>query len=194
MQMDSTVFAGVDISSGRAPVTFAALDEDLNITILENWDIPAAISYLQEYRNIYFAINVPSSKSGQSNYVDFKKQIAQSGFKSSSKKENPKQPFETNTRDCYRNWIGQTPLPRRSLEGRLQRALVLYEQGLRIDDPMEIFEEITRYKLIRGIFRLESIYSSKELDALAAAYLAWLSANRPERIALTGEFVLPTQQ
>ena len=49
---------------------------------------------------------------------------------------------------------------------------------------MEIFEEITRYKLIKGIFRLENVYSSKELDALAAAYLAWMSVNRPERIVV----------
>jgi hypothetical protein len=35
-------------------------------------------------------------------------------------------------------------LPRRTLEGRLQRSAILYEQGLQIRDPVEIFEEITR--------------------------------------------------
>ena len=39
-------------------------------------------------------------------------------------------------------------LSRRTLEGRIQRALVLYDQGLQINDPMEFFEEITRYRLI----------------------------------------------
>ena len=95
---------------------------------------------------------------------------------------------------AYHEWLGQNPLPRRSLEGRLQRALVLYDQALRIEDPMEIFEEITRFKLIKGVFRLENVYASKELDALAAAYLAWMVVNRPERIVVNGEFVLPTQE
>jgi hypothetical protein len=194
MQSSSLLFAGADISSGRKPVTLAALDEDLNIKLLEKWDVPAALSCLQEYKNICLAINVMSSKKEERTYIDFKSQIAQMGFKPFSNKDNAKQWFETKAQDCYREWIGQNPLPRRILEGRLQRALILYEQGLRIDDPMEIFEEITRYKLIQGIFRLENIFSSKELDALAAAYLAWISINRPERIVSKGEFVLPAQE
>jgi hypothetical protein len=193
MQSNSLLFAGADISSGRKPVTFAALDDDLNIKLLEKWDIPAVRSYLQECKNICLAMNI-SSRSAERTYVDFKSQIAQAGFKPFSKKDISKQWLETKAQDCYREWIGRNPLPRRILEGRLQRALILYQQGLRIDDPMEIFEEITRYKLIQGIFRLENIYSSKELDALAAAYLTWISINRPEQIVATGEFVLPAQE
>jgi len=194
MQSNTLVFAGADISSGRKPVSFAALDDDSNITILEKWDIPAALSFLQEHKNISFVINKPSSKIAQRAYVDFKNQIAQADFQSFSRQDHPKHWFETNAQDCYGEWLGQNPLPRRTLEGRLQRALILYEQALRIEDPMEIFEEITRYKLIKGVFRLENVYSSKELDALAAAYLAWMVVNRPERIVVKGEFVLPTQE
>jgi hypothetical protein len=194
MQSNTFLFAGADISSGRNPVTFAALDEDSNITILEKWNISAALSCLQEYKNISLVINKPSSKIAQKAYVDFKNQIAQADFQSFSKNAHPKQWFETSAQDCYREWLGQNPLPRRTLEGRLQRALVLYEQALRIEDPMEIFEEMTRFKLIKGVFRLENVYSSKELDALAAAYLAWMSINRPEQIAATGELVLPAQE
>jgi hypothetical protein len=194
MPSNSLLFAGTDISSGRKPVTFAALDEDSNIMILEKWDISAALSFLQEYKSISLVINKPSSKIAQRAYMDFKNQIAQADFQSFSKKDHPKHWIETTAQDCYREWLGQNPLPRRTLEGRLQRALILYEQALRIEDPMEIFEEITRYKLIKGVFRLENVYSSKELDALAAAYLAWMSVNRPERIVATGELVLPTQE
>jgi hypothetical protein len=194
MESNALLFAGADIASGRKPVTFAALDEESNITILEKWDISAALSFLQEYKNISLVINKPSSKIAQTAYVDFKNQIAQADFQSFSKKDHPKPWFETNAQDCYREWLGQNPLPRRTLEGRLQRALVLYEQVLRIEDPMEIFEEITRYKLIKGVFRLENVYSSKELDALAAAYLAWMVVNRPEQIVVNGKFVLPTQE
>jgi len=194
MQSNSLLFAGTDISFGRKPVTFAALDEDSNIMILEKWDIPAALAFLQENKNISLVINKPSSKIAQRTYVDFKNQITQAGIKSISEKNSARQSFETNAQNCYRGWLGQNPLPRRTLEGRLQRALVLYEQALRIEDPMEIFEEITRYKLIKGVFQLENVYSSKELDALAAAYLAWMIVNRPERIVVQGEFVLPAQE
>ena len=190
MQPNSILFAGVDLSSGRKPITFAALDEDLNTTILEKWDLPTALLCLQEYKNICLVINLPS-KPGQRAYVDFKNQISEVGLKAFSKQEYPKQWLETNAQDCYREWIGQSPLPRRSFEGRLQRALTLYEQGVRLEDPMEIFEEITRYKLLRGIFRLENIYSSRELDALASAYLGWMSFNRPKQIVVKDELVLP---
>jgi len=194
MQSNSLLFAGADISYGRKPVTFAALDEDSNITILEKWDIPAVLECLQGYENVSLMINLSTSKIGQSVSEDFKNQISQAGFKSLSQKDQPKPWFETNAQDCYREWIGENPLPRRTLEGRFQRALVLYEQALRIEDPMEIFEEITRYKLIKGTFRLENVYSSKELDALAAAYLAWMTVNRPERIVVKDRFVLPAQE
>jgi hypothetical protein len=65
---------------------------------------------------------------------------------------------------------------------------------LQIRDPVEIFEEITRYKLMQGVLPLEDIYSPKELDALVAAYVAWLAANSPGQTVAMGEFVLPTQE
>jgi hypothetical protein len=194
MQSPSLLFAGVDISSGRTPITFAALDEDLNIMVLENRDVSAALSYLREHQNIVLVINVPSSKMGRSAFEEFKNQISRAGFKTFSKKDHTQQWFETKVQDCYREWIGENPLPRRTLEGRLQRVLVLYEQGLRIKDPMDMFEEITRYKLIHGLFKLEDIYSSKELDALGAAYMAWISVNHPGRVVVQGEFVLTAQE
>lgn len=193
MRSNSLLFAGVDISSGRKPITLVALDEDLNITLLEKWDVSMTLTCLQEYKTVCLVINIPS-RPQQSVYVAFKNQIVQAGFKPLSEKKSVRQFFETRAQDCYRVWIGQNPVPRRTLEGRLQRALVLYEQGLRIEDPMEIFEEITRFKLKQGSFRLENIYSSKELDALTAAYLAWMVVNHPERIVAQGEFVRPAQE
>ena len=192
MPPHSILFAGADIASGRKPITFAALDEDLKVTIREKWDLPTVISCLQEQKHVHLALTLPS-RAGQRVYADLKNQISEIGFKPFPEKEYPKKWFETNAQDCYREWIGQKPLPRRSFEGRLQRALTLHERGVRIEDPMEIFEEITRYKLLRGLFRLENIYSSKELDALTSAYLAWISFNRPERIVVQSELVLPAQ-
>jgi hypothetical protein len=73
------------------------------------------------------------------------------------------------------------------LEGRLQRQLVLYEQGLGIRDPMDFFEEITRYKLLKGILPIDQIYTIEELDAIAAAYTAYVFGRHPERTIKLGD-------
>jgi hypothetical protein len=192
MPSDQITFAGVEFASGRKPVTFAALDAGLNILSVETWDISEALSCLRNYENIWLAINVPARD--QTAYNDFKKKISQSGFKSYSNKNDPRQLLVTNAQDCFRALSGHRLFPARSLEGRLQRSAILYEQGLQITDPIDIFEEITRYKLIQGILPLENIYPAKKLDALVAAYLAWIAVNRPGQIALKGEFALPAQE
>jgi hypothetical protein len=194
MTPDTIIFAGVELTSGRKPVTFAALDQDLNITVLEKWDSSEVLSSLQEYENISLAINVPSSKSGEEIYTDLSKKFLQAGLQSLSQNRHSKPWLEINAQDCFRILSGHHLWPRRSLEGRLQRSAILYEQGLQISDPVDIFEEITRYKLVQGILPLESLPSSNELDALVTAYLAWLVINRPQRVVMQGEFVLPATE
>jgi hypothetical protein len=189
MSSDQITFAGVELSSGRKPVTFAALDDGLNLLVVEKWDIPEALSCLKNYENIWVALNAPSRESEA--FRDFKKKVVQSGFKVYSSKQDQRQFLVTNADDCFRALSGHRLFPRRSLEGRLQRSAILYEHGLQITDPIDIFEEFTRYKLIQGILPLENIYSSKELDALAGAYLAWMAVNRPGQLVLKGEFALP---
>jgi hypothetical protein len=194
MPSDSTVFAGVNVSFGRKPITLAVLDEGSHIAVLEKCDIPKALASLQEYKNIRLAIDVPSSKTEQTAYVNFKKHLAEAGFPSSSNQDHTKRWFETDAQECYREWIGQSPLSRRILEGRLQRSLILHEHGLRIKDPMDVFEEITRFKLIRGTFRIENVYSAKELDALMVAHLAWMSVNRPDQTVTKEGLLLPAPE
>lgn len=191
MTSEPIMIAGVDLSSGRKPITFARLDEDLKIQALEKWDVSEVLVYLQEYENSLLAINVPSSKPGGEIHKDLTKQLGLAGFKPFSQKRHPKQWLETDAQDCFRTLGGHTLFPRRSLEGRLQRSAILYEQGLQIKDPVDMLEEITRYKLVQGILPLENLPSSKGLDALVAAYLAWMSLNRPGQIVPQGEFVLP---
>jgi hypothetical protein len=82
--------------------------------------------------------------------------------------------------------LGAVPLARQSMQGRLQRALVLYERGLRIPDPMSFFEEITRHRLLLGQWPV-SLPSADELDALSAAYTAVLAAIQPDRLTWIGD-------
>jgi hypothetical protein len=194
MQPNSDIFAGIDISSGRKPVTFVALDDNLKVASLERWSVSEALSCLKGYENIYLVINFPSSKRGQAIHTDFKNKISQVGFESFSNKNSAKQWLETKAQDCFRALGGQTPLPRRTLGGQIQRALILYDQGLQIKDPMEFFEEITRHKLIQGMLPLENLYTPRELDALASAYLAWMAVNRSAQLVAKAEFLLPSQE
>lgn len=88
---------------------------------------------------------------------------------------------------CYAALLQHLPLPKHSLEGRLQRQLLLHESGMHIPDPMMIFEEITRFRLLQGILPLDSIYSPQALDALVAAYTAWIASTRPAQVSLFGD-------
>ncbi len=104
--------------------------------------------------------------------------------------------LETNPHGCFQVLLGINPLLKSSLEGRIQRQVALHEKGVRIKDPMAFFEEITRYKLIKGHLPVEMIFTPEQLDALVAAYLAWLSVNEPAHIQRLGqpeegEIILP---
>jgi len=194
MNTDVITFAGVDFSSGRQPVTFAVLDDVLNVVLLEKYEVDHVIAHLKQYGKLSLAVNIPSTKSRQGIYSDFKKKIAQTGLKPYATIAAPKQWLETDAQDCFRTLIGKAPLSRRALEGRVQRGLILYDQGLRITDPMDFFEEITRHHMLGGVFPNELLYSTSELDALAAAYIAWLVVNEPGQIEITGnKLVIPKE-
>jgi len=91
------------------------------------------------------------------------------------------------------------PLQKLTLEGRLQRQLILNERDIHLPDPMRIFEEVTRHRLLKGILPLDDLYSPGELDALVAAYTAWLAANHPGEVSRyghpqEGEIILPVRE
>jgi Protein of unknown function (DUF429) len=103
----------------------------------------------------------------------FYKKLTKLAFESYPCDDAPRQWLETNSHACFCVLIGIRPLPKTTLEGRLQRELLLYELGLRIQDPMIFYEEITRHKLMNGLLPFELVHSSAQLDAMAAAYTAW---------------------
>ena len=95
--------------------------------------------------------------------------------------------LETHPHGCFCVFLEQVPFPKPTLEGRLQRQLKLYDRGLHIIDPMSFFEEITRFKLMKGILPTDMLYSPDQLDVLAAAYTAWLATHRPEEVTRLGD-------
>jgi hypothetical protein len=122
--------------------------------------------------------------------------LAGLGFVPYPAENAPRQWLETHPHAAFCALLGQAPLPKPSLEGRLQRQLALYELGVGVKDPMNFFEEITRRRLLKGILPLEVIHTPEQLDALAAAYTAYAAANHPEELLLVGapeegQIVLP---
>jgi hypothetical protein len=127
---------------------------------------------------------------------DFHTKLNDMGFKLYPTENATHQWLETHPHAAFCALLGKLPLPKPTLEGRLQRQLVLYEQNMGINDPMEFFEEITRHRLLKGVLPIECVYASEELDALAAAFTAFTAANHPAEIIRVGnqqegQIVLP---
>lgn len=108
------------------------------------------------------------------------------GFKDYPAGDLPCQILEVYPHAVFTTLLGRNPFGKKSLEGRLQRQLILHNQGLDIPDPMRVFEEITRYRILKGTLSLEGLYNAPKLDALAAAFTAWLAATSPEEVSMLG--------
>jgi len=98
-----------------------------------------------------------------------------------------RQVLEVHPHGCYTALLGRLPFKKDTLEGRLQRQLLLYREGLDVPDAMRVFEEITRHHLLSGQLDLGVLYTHDQLDALVAAYTAYLAALLPNRITLVGD-------
>lgn len=95
--------------------------------------------------------------------------------------------LETNADAAFCSLMGVAPLPSGTLEGRIQRQLVLGDEDLRVPDAMDFFEEVTRFKLLKSILPTENIFSQPELNAWMSAHTAWLLDHQPERLRTFGE-------
>jgi len=118
---------------------------------------------------------------------DFYRRLENAGFKQYPSEDASHQWLETHPHAAFCTLLGQLPLPKPTLEGRLQRQIALTEKGMGIKDPMEFFEEITRHKLLRGVLPMEYIYASEELDTLMAAYVAYCTVSHPQELILIGD-------
>ena len=83
--------------------------------------------------------------------------------------------------------LERRPFLKKTLEGRLQRQLVLYLEGLDIANPMYALEEVTRHNLLSGHLPLDRLYTFEALDAMMAAFTAYLAGIHAERVSQVGE-------
>lgn len=94
--------------------------------------------------------------------------------------------LEVNPHAGYTTLLNHRPLAKNTFEGRMQRQLVLYLEGLDIPDPLLVLEEITRHHLLQGQMPLARLYRQEQLDALVAAYTAFLAGEKPDSVIQIG--------
>lgn len=105
---------------------------------------------------------------------------------------------EVNAHACYCALLGRIPFIKYTLEGRIQRQLVLSDSGIRLRDPMNFFEEITRRRLLQGILPEGILLPVRELDCLAGALTGWQNRYQPQNVLAVGDeeegqIILPVQ-
>src|SRR5215204_6163967 len=99
MTFNQLIFAGVDLSSGRKPVTFTALDRELNVVVRERWSFSETISCLNTYEKFLLAITSSTKKSGS---TSFQKELKDIGISTLSNHEERRRFVETKAQDCFR--------------------------------------------------------------------------------------------
>lgn len=72
--------------------------------------------------------------------------------------------IEVNAQASYQSFLGMPPFQKSSIEGRIQRQLILVDHGIRLPDPMEYFEEVTRHRILQGILPEAMLYSARQLE------------------------------
>ena len=71
---------------------------------------------------------------------------------------------EVHPHACFAALLGRRPFLKGTLEGRLQRQLVLYVEGFEVANPVHVLEEITRHHLLTGDLPLSGLYDHDQLD------------------------------
>jgi len=135
---------------------------------------------LVEYELMERGINIPKTpasieKSPRWMRLGFHlfEELGKMGYAIYPDANNERQYFECQGEAAFWNLLGHNPLKEGTLEGRLQRQMVLKLAGIKVPDAMRFFEEITRYKLLTNQLPLDKVYLTGELNALAAAFTAY---------------------
>jgi hypothetical protein len=149
---------------------------------------------LAEYLLRQHNISIPRTEANESDCAHWMqmgftlyRRLESQGYRPYPTAEATRQWLEVYPHATFCALLGLIPLPKNTLEGRIQRQLALYDCKLHIPDAMDIFEEITRHRLLQGVLPLDDLYSPAELDALSAAYTAWLAAAHSNQVCAVGD-------
>jgi len=151
---------------------------------------------LVEYELLERGINVPKTpksvaKSPRWMKLGFRlfEELSKLGYAYYPHLISEKQYFECQGEAAFWNLLGHAPLKEGTLEGCLQRQVVLKMAGLHVPDAMRFFEEITRHKLLQNQLPLDTVYNASELNALIAAFTAYLCTTEENGTMQVGDEV-----
>jgi hypothetical protein len=82
------------------------------------------------------------------------------GYSPFPTEDAPCQWLEVQSEAAFHAILGLPPFQAGTLEGRIQRQLVLADQDLDVPDAMDFFEEITRHRLVHGILPADKVLPS----------------------------------
>jgi len=208
------MYVGVALaSSGKRPTVFTALDARGHSLAIGSGTLADALAYAAGASSALLAITPPVRarwsrhthadpavepppllpESAEEEVPPLVATLQRLGYSPcDSESDSLRQWLETDAESAFEKWLGHPLLPGNTLEGRIQRQLALADLDCDVPDAMEFFEEITRFKLLRGQLPYEKILSLAELNAYAAATIARLYAQFPERVQqLHASFFLP---
>nr|WP_321508902.1 hypothetical protein [uncultured Hyphomonas sp.] len=201
----------------RNSFVYAALDEDRELLAIGQGDRDELLAYLGGQASAIVAVSAPrclktgpaklaeeqlvaqgfpleptpSALKGCPRWIresfDLFERLEDFGYASYPNEGAVRQSLETRADAIFWRLLGDKLPLDPSLEGRLQRQLILADQELPVPDAMDFFMEITRFKLVQGELPMENIHTSGELNALAAALVAWLAGCEPDQIELLGD-------
>ncbi len=117
----------------------------------------------------------------------FASNLAAQGFQRWPAPGAERQLMEVHADAAFGQLLGAKLNPVKTLEGRIQRQLLLQEEHLNVRDPMIFFEEITRHKMLIGQMPAGILISPVELNALIAAYTAWSAYTNPTGVTRLGD-------
>ena len=238
MLFKESLFIGIDPPSGAKSLTYAALDQDLNLVALSKGDLSEVSAFVGGQKAAFVGINAPrrlnqglmkkdvvrdrlTPQPNPGRWIAFRvaeyllfqlniripktpdklidcpgwmkngfslyRRLEKLGYRDYPAGDYKKQLLEVYPHAAFTVLLKRIPYLKKTLEGRLQRQLLLHSLSVDVPDPMRVFEEITRYKIIQGQIPLDGLYSVEELEAIIAAYLAWKVASEPDEITLVGD-------
>jgi hypothetical protein len=117
----------------------------------------------------------------------FSSELALAGFQRWPAPGAERQLMEVHPDSAFAELLGAKLSAAKTIEGRIQRQLLLQEEHINVRDPMIFFEEITRHKMMTGQLPEGIVYSSSELNALIAAFTAWSAYANPTGVKRLGD-------
>lgn len=231
------VFVGVDTTAGPRPLTYAILDERLDILDLGEKPAEEVAGVIAAYSQVVCGVDAPimpnqglladqdyrrrvgldPARATYSTYRVGEYELRRRGIYIYNTPPDPERVprwmkeswrfydllrakgfvdypqtgrrrlFETYPHAAFTVLIKRRPYPKTSVEGRLQRQLILYQEGVGVRDPMYILEEWTPHHFLRGQLNMKDVHSHDELDALVAAYTAFLLEKEPHHVTAVGD-------